>query len=285
MSSFFPPDADKLKHVLPPVARIPSGKNVAVWERLLSAAAAAALVRVASRSGSGWRVLLLIAGSELMRRAVSGHSFLYSSLGISTAGHSRQHLSTSYGQQMADGFTPMPYDVKRTVTIARPRAEVFGHVHNLAHVLRDVPEIKDFQQRPDALDFTFAPPVGAACALHFDVYIVENERYVAWHCEMNGEDTAQGFLVFADAPGGRGTEVTVALWHSRSTSSSLSAALRLLVNSMDRALRKYLRAAKQVIETGHMASAQRLPVPDDILHRPPLGGTPANPQTTPFSVL
>jgi uncharacterized membrane protein len=268
MNSIFPPDAEKLKHVIPPVARIPSGKNVAVWERLLSALAAAALARAALRSESGSRVVLLLVGAELVRRAVTGHSYLYSSLGISTAGHSRQHLSKAYGEQMADGFTPMPYDVKRTVTIARPRAEVFGHLHNLEHVFRNVPEIRNFRQRPDAVDFTFVSPTGAVCALHFDVYIVEAERYVAWHCEMNGEETAQGFIVFADAPAGRGTEVTVALWHSRSTSSSLSAALRLLVNSMDRALRKFMRTAKQVIETGHVASAQRQPAMDDIPDRP-----------------
>src|SRR5215470_6004426 len=97
--------------------------NISEHERWASLAGGSALlvIGLARRSVAGCGVAA--AGVELLRRGVTGHSLLYEFLGMRTADKGQGAETTS-----------VPYElgvrVERSITIGRPRAEVFRFWRN-----------------------------------------------------------------------------------------------------------------------------------------------------------
>jgi uncharacterized membrane protein len=251
-----------LKYSLPARARVAPGMNVGKWDRVFAASAAVAAAALGARRRGWLRVPLLGVSAELFRRAATGHCYLYSTLGISTAGLSRQHLSKSFDDQMDGHLAPLPYPIKRTVTINKPRTDVYLRFQHLNSLLREVGEIQDMRQSSKELQFWFVPDDGAPARVRFTVDHEEQERYAFWRCHIDGLHMASGVLSFAEAPGNRGTEVAVAFDLTKTTFGGyryIAGVLESLVDRADNLTRHYLRTVKQIVETGHVVNARMRP--------------------------
>ena len=111
------------------VIRHPKHATIFTAERLASVIGGSALVAAGLMRRSGSGVMCALAGAELLRRGIMGHSVLYESLGIRTA---------SKGQ--GGDTTSVPYElgvrVDHAITVNKPRAEVYAFWRRLENLPR-----------------------------------------------------------------------------------------------------------------------------------------------------
>jgi uncharacterized membrane protein len=215
--------------------------NVGEAERLLSLAAgvplaAAALVR---RTTGG--VLAGLAGTLLVYRGLTGHDPLYQALGMST------------NDQPADRRTSVPYEqgvrVEETVTVARPREEVYHFWHNFENLPSFMTNLEMVTLYDDHRSHWVArAPVGTT--VEWDAEIVndiENER-IGWR-SLEGADVANaGSVQFRDLGDGQGTEVHVKMEYKPPAGPMGAAVATLLGDSPARQIREDLNRFKAVME-------------------------------------
>ena len=94
----------------------------------------------------------------------------------------------------------------RTVTINRPRAEVYAKFRDFARLPEFMEHVRDVRTDGDLTRWTLAGPFGD---VEIETRIVqdrENEQ-VAWRSTDASRIETEGRVSFRDAPGGRGTEV------------------------------------------------------------------------------
>ena len=239
----------RLEYSIPPRARIPSRHNVAPWERIATFVCGACLAVFGLRRRRWASIPALAVSAELLRRAATGHCRLYSTLGISTAGLSPQHSSRFYDDQMTGRLGPAEYDTKCTITLEKPAAQVYARLRNLSELILSFPHIRRVEQSDAQLGVWVAHD-GAVSYLRFDVEAVDDARKLVWRCQIDGHYQADGLVVAAALPFDRGTELTVAFNHGGAGPNRFGVVTTRLTRA-ERTAREYLRAVKQVIETGH----------------------------------
>lgn len=94
---------------LPARVRVPSGVNIAWTERFLAVIGAFALTYFAASRKNKWSVPASLLSVELFRRAYTGHSYIYASLGISG--------------RKPEGKSAMG-EIERSITIRGDREEI-----------------------------------------------------------------------------------------------------------------------------------------------------------------
>ncbi|MEA2712640.1 MAG: hypothetical protein QOK27_601, partial [Gemmatimonadales bacterium] len=177
------------------------GINVGKTERLVSGIAGAAVIALALRR-KRLRGVLFPLGGTLLSRAVTGRCAVNRALGRNTA--------------KADRVSPVArregIKVERTITVNRPREEVY----HFWRQLENLPRFMDHLESVTVLDEDRSHWVAKAPAgtkVEWDATIqdeIENEL-IAWRSlEGSAVDTAAS-VHFRRAPGGRGTEVRVSL--------------------------------------------------------------------------
>ena len=184
--------------------------NMKQSERWFSAAAGSALVVVGladlarkSKGGLG----MALAGAELLRRGITGHSLLYEYLGM---------RKTGWGQGAET--TSVPYElgvrVDDATTIQKPRDEVYRFWRNLSNLPRFASHIVSVEQVDRQRSrWVVHGPAGRRVKWDAEInYEVENER-IAFRSLPGSEVELAGAVRFKDAPGG-GTEVIVELQYN-----------------------------------------------------------------------
>src|SRR5207248_9525266 len=110
--------------------------NISETERWASliAGSALAVIGLSRRSGTA-----ALTGVELIRRGITGHSYVYEWLGVRTAEKGQGAETTS-----------VPYElelrVDRAVTVAKPRAEVYRFWRDLENLPRFMKHVESVQQ-------------------------------------------------------------------------------------------------------------------------------------------
>src|SRR5512142_2723668 len=102
--------------------------NIALEERWASAIAGGLLLAVGVRRRLIARAALLAAAAELIRRGVTGRSFFYARMDIRT---------------------PKGARVERTITIGRPRVEVFRFWRDFTNLPRFMRDLKSVRLLPE----------------------------------------------------------------------------------------------------------------------------------------
>src|SRR5690606_27488108 len=148
-------------------------------------------------------------GFALLSRAFSGHSYLYSTLGLSSSGPSKAFTSRDLEELRPSEFPRMNFDIKRSVTIALPRSEVYTRLMNPGSWLEKLPGVGcampptrlwvrlEAHEKPEVLEF--------------EIFDSTPNAEISWRChDESGHVRAVGALSLADAPGNRGTEMSLA---------------------------------------------------------------------------
>lgn len=221
--------------------------NMTQEERFLSAVAGGVLASAGLRRGGFGGLLITALGGDLIRRALTGHSYFYESMGIRTA---------PVGQGAS---TSVPYElgvrVDSSITINRPRAEVFRFWRDLRNLARVMDHVESVRQEGNRSHWVVKAPAGRT--VEWDAVIhneIPNER-IAWRSLEGADVQNAGAVLFTDAPGGQGTVVKVELQYNPPGGAVGALLAQLWKQEPGMQIEEDLRRLKQIIESGEPVTA------------------------------
>lgn len=146
-----------------------------------------------------------------------------------------------------------------TVTIARPRSELYAfwrRFQNLPQVMENVDTITE---DGDTTRWTIRAPMGQTVEVATRIVTDRPDELIAWSAVEGSQIDTSGKVMFADAPGGRGTQVTAIIaWDP-----PFGPLGQLIAKATARApamqARHELKRLKMLMETGEIATSARRP--------------------------
>ena len=222
--------------------------NVGGVERLVSAIGGGVLAAYGLRRRSGGGLALAALGVALARRGVTGHCPVYRGLHVSTT-HDYPGVEQRHGPNaVLDAHRAIR--VQRSVTIDRPRLELYQfwrNFENLPSVMRHLESVRVLDARLSR--WRAAAPAGTTVEWEAELYNEIPGELIAWRSFDTMVPNA-GSVRFADAPGGRGTEVHVLLEYDPPAGRLGALVARLFGEHPGTQVREDLRRFKQVMEAG-----------------------------------
>jgi uncharacterized membrane protein len=223
------------------------GINVGKTERLVSAIAGAAVIALALRR-KRLRGVLLPLGGTLLSRAVTGRCPVNRALGRNTA----------KAQRVSPVARGEGIKVERTITVNRPREEVYLFWRQLENLPRFVDHLESVTVLDeDRSHWVAKAPAGTR--VEWDASIqdeIENEL-IAWRSLPGSDIDNAGSVHFI--PAGDGTEVRVVMSYDPPAGSVGAAVAKLLGEEPEQQVEEDLRRFKQVMEAVETPARSRKP--------------------------
>jgi len=238
--------------------------NVGKTERGVSIIAGTLLAYCGLRE-RGWKGAgLAFLGINFLRRGVLGYCYTYRFLGIDT-----NQARKGRNQTIAQGTG---IRVDEAITIDRPRHEVYGfwsNPENLAQFMEHVESVRTIQGT--RTHWVAKGPGGRR--MEWDAEIinqVENEL-IAWRSLEGSEVPNAGSVRFADAAGGRGTEVRIALQYNPPGGTAGAFIAKLFGEDPSTQIHNDLQRLKTRLEAGEVPTVDGQPkgankAQDDLEH-------------------
>ena len=183
--------------------------------------------------------------------------------------HSREQrddapAATSKRSEIVDGAAEALVEAKgsslsgRTVTINRPRSELFAYWRdfgNLASFMDNVVSVD--ASDPQRSHWVVKAPGGKT--VEWDSIITEERdgELIAWSSTEGADVPNSGRIDFTDAPGGRGTRVTATIAYDPPAGVVGKLIAKIFQREPAIQARRDLRRFKQLMETGEIATAAR----------------------------
>jgi uncharacterized membrane protein len=213
------------------------GVNIPPYERALTVALGSAALAFGvralieeRRSPLGW--ILAAVGAPLIARGVSGRSVVY------------RQLTDRKG-----------VEARRSVTVLRPRSEVYRLWRRLENLPRFMNHVTDVTSEDNRVSHWVVDE--GPMTLEWLAEIVEDvpDRRIAWRSIPGGDVDNEGTVEFRDAPGDRGTEVHVWIRYNPPGGLIVKSALGgLLRRFTSLQLDAELTRLRQLLETGELAT-------------------------------
>lgn len=147
--------------------------------------------------------------------------------------------------------------VGRTVTVNRPRAEVYAFwrdFRNLARFLENIERVEVGDGRRS--HWVVSAPGGRTVEWDSTITQDEEDRLIAWESAEGADIRNAGRIEFRDAPPGRGTEVTATIVYDPPAGDLGKLAASLFQKEPKVQARHDLRRFKQLMETGEISTAK-----------------------------
>ncbi|MBI1402490.1 MAG: cyclase [Porphyrobacter sp.] len=169
------------------------------------------------------------------------------------------------GSDTAPGYTARRsfghYDVVgRTVTIRRPREELFRtwrDFANLPDFMANLEKVAPHPDDPARNTWYLKAPAGKTLAVETTIAREIENELIAWRSTQDSDLDTEGRVTFEDAPGERGTRVGLIIaWHPRGGIASKVVA-KLSGKSPELQARHDLKRFKMLMETGEIATSVR----------------------------
>jgi uncharacterized membrane protein len=224
--------------------------NITQAERIASAIGGGVLAIVGLQRRSPAGVVLALIGGDLLRRGITGHSYAYEAMGVRTA---------PLGQG-AD-TTSVPYElgirVDRAITIERPRWEVYQFWRSLTNLPRFMNNVESVTML-DGNRSHWVAKAPAGRTVEWDA-VIHNERdgeLIAWRSLPGSDVDHAGSVWFKDAPGGRGTEVSVELQYNPPAGTLGAIFASLFGKEPGQEIQEDLHRLKELLEVGEVLSVE-----------------------------
>lgn len=229
------------------IAPDPSHPNLGPAQRLFSISTGIALVINGLRHPGPGGLAQVALGLAASWRGYTGVCQLTHALDHTAYEHFMQHDSDWQSSKA----------VSRSVTVNRPREEVFAFFadpQNLARLLPwiDAVEILDAH----SARWTAKGPMGKALSWTLQQVTIHPNEALQWDTLYQGPWKHRIEASFRDAPQGRGTEIKVVLACEPYPGSAAYALASAIARFTDRAVLNLLRQVKQTLETGEVATNQ-----------------------------
>lgn len=152
------------------------------------------------------------------------------------------------------------YDlVGRTVTIARPRQELFDHwldFGNLAGFMENVVKVRSTGDRGRCV-WTIRAPAGRTVDVETEIVREQPGGLIAWRSVPGSQIATEGEVTFTDAPGERGTRVAVNISYKPPGGEIGRVLAKLFQREPEIQARHDLKRFKMLMETGEIATSAR----------------------------
>ncbi len=179
-------------------------------------------------------------------------------------------VATAYYFSSRDAYAPRPHDsaprraarsqpgryaiVGRTVTIAKPRAELFAfwrEPSNLSFMenIERVEKLGDTRMR-----WTIAAPAGRQATIETETVDARKDELFAWRSVEGSDIEMHGRVEFRDAPDSRGTEVTAEIEYVPPGGTLGQTLAKLFQREPRVQVRHDLKRLKMLLETGEIAT-------------------------------
>lgn len=255
-----------------PAAPSASQPNLATPERLMSLLAGTVLIANGLRQGGlkGWPQVLI--GACAAWRAYSGTCRIK---------HALTHSPFEQAFEQDRGWDGSKV-ISRSITVGKPRDEVFAFCRDPANLGALVPWVDGLEQIGErAYRWTARGPRDKTLYGELEQLEPKEGRKLHW---LTGPDTMFKHDVqmhFSDAPAGRGTQIKVIAGCKTPLGGAGYALAAAISKFSDKALLNLLRAIKQTIETGEVSTNRmRTQGARDFLFVHPATHAPADPVGT-----
>lgn len=142
----------------------------------------------------------------------------------------------------------------RTITINRPRADLFAFWADFANLSQFMQSITNVAMEGDVARWDIAGPLGQTMTLRTTMTNRRDNEYLAWQSTENSDVKASGRILFRDAPAGRGTEVEAELTYHPPMGEVGRWIGKLFQTDPVIQGRRELRRFKMLMETGEIAT-------------------------------
>jgi uncharacterized membrane protein len=226
--------------------------NVGGTERLVSGALGGYLVLNGLNRLSIGGLIEAGLGAALVHRAVTGNCKVYGALGVNTAG---------------EGAAPEEYfdrgiQVCESFTIDKPAGELYAfwrRFENLPKFMTHLESVTTLEGDGNRSRWVAKGPAGMSVQWDAEVINDEPDRLIAWRSLGGADVDNAGSVRFVEAPGGRGTEVHVAMDYIPPAGRVGSWLAKLFGRDADQLVRSDLRQFKQLMETGEIPTIEGQP--------------------------
>jgi uncharacterized membrane protein len=227
-----------------------TGVNVGGTERLLSAAAGAAILSLALRRRA-LRGLLMPLGGGLLARAVTGRCAVNSAIGRNSA-RAGGRRSPVASVERGEGIK-----VERSIVVDRPAAELYGYWRDFENLPRFMEHLESVLVLDDRRSrWTAKGPAGRNVEWEAEIHNEIPGERIAWRSLANADVDNAGSVHFRDLGNGR-TEVRVVLSYAPPAGRLGAAIAKLFGEEPSQQVAEDLRRFKQVMEAGEVASTAR----------------------------
>jgi uncharacterized membrane protein len=229
---------------------MPQTPNIGPVERLISLAAGGTMVLLGMQTKRTGRYACLFTAAELIRRGLTGRSVLYRGIGI--------HVADAPESQAANLWASPKVAAQGTVTVNRPRDEVYTFVRQLENLPLFMKQLESVTQLDDRRSLWSAQTARHGRLL-WETLITEDlpRERLAWQ-SLGGVEHA-GTITFRDATGGRGTEISVHIRYAPPSGVIGVAVAKLLRKDPELELQEDLFRMRQVLEAGTVITTEGQP--------------------------
>ena len=146
--------------------------------------------------------------------------------------------------------------VGRTVTINRPRSELYAFWRDFTNLPRFMENIERIEMlEGDRTHWVVKAPAGSTVEWDSIVTDESPDERIAWSTTDDSSIRHSGSVEFRDAPGGRGTQVVATIVYDPPGGAIGKAIAKLFQREPKVQARRDLRRFKQLMETGEIATA------------------------------
>lgn len=145
----------------------------------------------------------------------------------------------------------------RSVTIDRPRDEVYAFWRNLANLPRFMEHVTRVEERGDITVWTISGPAQVPVTVKTRIVKDSPGEQIAWRSVEGSHVRTEGKVMLRDAPAGRGTVLTaIVAWVP--PAGELGRALATIWHRDPASqMRRELKRLRMLLETGEIATAGR----------------------------
>lgn len=228
-------------------------QNIGDVERMTTGAIGLALAAFGLSRRSPFGILLAIGGAGLLSRAATGYCPLNEAAGLTEEDKDAAPWNRSVR-------------VKGTVTITKPRQEVYAFwrkLENLPRFMRHLESVVETDAKHS--DWSAVAPAGRKVSWHAEITEESIDERIAWRSLEGSEIPNEGAVTFEDAPGGRGTVVRVELEYHPPLGALGATVAKLFGEEPKGQIADDLRRLRAILEAGEVPTTDGQP--SDVLRK------------------
>ncbi|MSU90277.1 cyclase [Rhodobacteraceae bacterium 2CG4] len=184
--------------------------------------------------------VLLVGAATLLRATTQDH-------GVRDSAPGRTSRQSFHGAYAVTG---------RSVTVNRPRAEIFAFWRDFANLARFMENVERVETRGEQSVWTISAPAGATVTVRTRVVSERPDEEIAWQSTEDSDIDTRGKVLFRDAPGGRGTIVEAIVAYRPPGGQVGRLTAKLFQKEPAIQSRRDLKRLKMFLETGEVATSQ-----------------------------
>jgi uncharacterized membrane protein len=144
----------------------------------------------------------------------------------------------------------------KTVTINKPRAEIYAFVRDFANVSRFMENVEAVADAGDRQTWTIRAPLGRTVEIRTRIVNEREGEFFAWRTTEDSQIEGEGKFLLRDAPGGRGTLVESIVAYKPPLGEVGRLVAKLFQAEPSVQSRRDLKRLKMLLETGEIATSQ-----------------------------